>query len=148
LNIPSERSMMQRILPLAALSLVLITSKTATPGTRTPDEPLLPPTFVPAKPPDPKTDAVNVQYQGTVTEVTKDSITIQWPGDQKAKKFSISETLASGGFTAKSRGGSTLRPRFCYRLGDVKVGDQVYIRFAHLGDADICDQICINKRPD
>lgn len=34
-----------------------------------------------------------------------------------------------------------------YRLEDVKVGDQVGIIYAHIGDADICDHICINKRP-
>jgi hypothetical protein len=90
-----------------------------------------------------------VGYQGVVKEVTKDSITIQWPGEEKPKKFAVSETLAAGGFPTKSRPGSTqLVPYwYRYRLKDVEVGDIVYIHFARLGGVDICDQINISKRP-
>src|SRR5262245_49213013 len=88
------------------------------------DEPLLPARFSPAKPQEPKEGSLMVLYCGTVTEVTKDSITIQWPGEEKPKKFSVSETLASGGFPTKSRSGIILaghliRSSYCYRLADV-----------------------------
>jgi hypothetical protein len=96
-----------------------------------------------------------VPYAGTVTEVTKDSITIQWtasPGE-KPKKFLVSETLAVGKFATEARflpgqtHGYRIFPSQMYRLTDVKVGDWVGIKYAHIGDMDICDHICINKRP-
>ena len=38
-----------------------------------------------AKPPVLTRDRLNVIYGGTVTEVTKDSITIEWPGESPAR---------------------------------------------------------------
>jgi hypothetical protein len=105
-----------------------------------------------AKPPDPKNDAVGVLYVGTVTEVTKDSITIRWPGETP-KRFPASETLASGGIPKEPRLSPTRRQPYDvddhlrYRLADVKVGDHVMILFARLGNVDTCDHICIRKRP-
>lgn len=116
------------------------------------DEPL-PTRFEPAKPPQPDRDSTGLSYQGTVTGVTKDSITIRWPGEKEPKKFSVSEILASGKFPTKKRARldglppHTVLPAFRYRLTDVKVDDQVYITFAYLGGVDICDEIRISKRP-
>lgn len=111
------------------------------------EEPQLPARFAPAKPPEPREGALGRRYVGTVTEVTKNSITIEWPGE-KPKKFSVSETLASGGFSVNSRTrSSTVFPPFCYRFTDVKVGDRVDIRFAYLDGVSICDHIRIDKRP-
>jgi hypothetical protein len=103
----------------------------------------------------PKNDAVEVAYGGTVTEITKNSITIQWIATkgEKPKTFAVSETLAAGKIPMEPRlrpgqtSGNTVRPWCMYRLTDVKVGDTVDILYAHLSGADICDHICIKKRP-
>ena len=107
------------------------------------------------KPPEPKDGDVDVRYWGTVTEMTKTSITIQFDNrkEQKPKRFLLSETLAAGkyaivgrlkpGFTFRS----TVSPVEMYRLMDVKVGDWVTIRYACLDGVDICDNISITKRP-
>ena len=103
------------------------------------------------KPPEPKEGAVYVHYSGTVTEVTKTSVTIEWPGE-KPKLFQASETLAAGEFpkaiSFKPNGRlRTTLPLFRYRLADVKVGDRVQIYFSRLNGVDICDAISISKRP-
>ena len=102
----------------------------------------------------PLNDAPNLSYWGTVTELTKDSITIQFPNEKvKPKKFPVSETLADGKIPMKPRliagqpRGYTVAASEMYRLTDVKVGDWVAISYAHLGETDICDHICIQKRP-
>ncbi len=107
----------------------------------------------PARPYVPTKDAVGINYSGTITEITKDSITIQWPGE-KPKKFLVSAALAAGEVPKEPRihPSRNNRPYFvgeslCYRLKDVAVGDEVWIKYAHLGDTDICDHICIKKRP-
>ena len=114
----------------------------------------------PAKPPpEPTIDSRNSLYSGTVTEVTKTSISIRWSSDDKPKKFSVSETLAAGKVPIEARaiaipnqkvvpGRGFVPPQFMYRLTDVKVGDLVAIFYAHLGEEDICDHICIQKRPE
>src|SRR5262245_36670352 len=103
----------------------------------------------------PKDGDVDVPYYGTVTEVTKNSITIQWtatPGE-KPKTFAVSETLAAGKIPMEPRPipGTThkysVTPAFMYRLTDVKVEDWGFISYAHIGGVDICDHICIQKRP-
>jgi hypothetical protein len=106
----------------------------------------------PTRPWKPTKDAVNIYYSGTVTEVTKDSITVRWPGEQP-KKFAVSAALAAGEIPKEPRllpgmkQPYTVRDCLRYRLTDVAVGDEVWIAYAHLGDEDICDHICINKRP-
>lgn len=131
-----------------------------------PDDPARPPPkFDPPLPLEPKKDTVHIPYEGTVTGVTKTSITIQyptieWPGWEKPrefnpKEFATSLALELGQFPQSPRprpDGTptptwTLRPEFMYRLTDVKVGDIVMIRYSHLGDMDICDAIKIVKRP-
>lgn len=115
-------------------------------------------------PREPREGNVNVSYAGVVTEVTKDSITIQWvntPGE-KPKKFAVSETLAAGKFSKYPRvredpnGNPALpaptmprpvMPEYMYRLADVKVGDCVGIFYARIGGVDICDHISICRRP-
>jgi hypothetical protein len=97
-----------------------------------------------------------MRYGGIVKGVTKDSITIEWPGEPP-KRFLASETLAKGEFPTRERPGLNpppgvrlprlVVPPFRYRLTDVKVGDAVAIVYAHLGEKDICDQISILKRP-
>jgi hypothetical protein len=136
----------------AAFAWSLATISVAAAGTAAANPPpLFPGKSELAKPPMPTRDSIGLTYSGTVTEVTKSSITIQWPGETP-KTFSVSETLASGGFPKQGRlrfDGSrpSVLPSFCYRLHDVKVNDHVYITFAHLGGTDICDEICISKRP-
>lgn len=105
----------------------------------------------------PRNDAANVPYWGTVTELTKTSITIQFDSqkDLKPKQFLVSETLAAGKIPMEPRRMPgplgpreyPVSPTQMYRLTDVKVGDWVAISYAHLGELDICDHICIQKRP-
>jgi hypothetical protein len=95
-------------------------------------------------------------YAGTVTKVTKDSITIQWvntPGEEP-KTFAVSEALAAGKVPSEPRmlpgakKGYFVIPSFMYRLTDVKVGDCVSILYARIDGVDICDHISISRRPD
>jgi hypothetical protein len=103
----------------------------------------------------PKEGDVDVPYWGTLTEVTKNSITIQWTATkgEKPKTFIVSETLASGKIPMEPRlkpdnhRSYRVSPIVMYRLSDVKVGDWVDIYYAHVGGVDICDHICIKKRP-
>jgi hypothetical protein len=87
--------------------------------------------------------------------VTKDSITIQWPDlpDKKPKRFAVSQTLAAGKMPKERRlppgpvRPNPMMPEFMYRLTDVKVGDLVTILYARVNGVDICDHICIKRRP-
>jgi hypothetical protein len=104
-----------------------------------------------------KEGRLNNTYGGTVTDVTKDSITIQWvntPGE-KPKTFVVSETLAAGKVPIERRlppgqpiPANPMMPEYMYRLKDVKVGDCVSIFYARINGADICDHIRIWRRPD
>ena len=107
-------------------------------------------------PREPREGSVRNDYSGTVTEVTKDSITIRWvnsPGE-KPKKFGVSETLAAGKVPMElrripgARREYQVEPEFMYRLTDVKVGDCVTIDYARVNGVDICDHIWIRRRPD
>ena len=98
---------------------------------------------------------MDADYGGVVTEVTKDSITIQWvntPGE-KPKTFAVSETLAAGNVPIEGRlptglaRRNPLMPEYMYRLSDVKVGDCVGIIYARINGVDICDNIRICRRP-
>ena len=103
-------------------------------------------------------DSLNNDYGGVVTEVTKDSITVQWvdSSDEKPKKFAVSEALAVGkpGIEIRLLPGRPLpisnptMPEYMYRLTDVKVGDCVGIFYARIDGVDICDHIRISRRPD
>lgn len=112
------------------------------------------------KPFEPREGAVGVPFGGFVTEVGKDSITIQWANrgwvvsqDVKPKIFPVSETLAAGKVPVEprprpdSKGKYKVLPSDMYRLQDVKVGDGVSIKYARIEGIDICDHICIGKRP-
>jgi hypothetical protein len=95
-----------------------------------------------------------VPYWGAVTELTKTTITIQFPNHKvKPKTFRVSETLAAGKIPMEPRlfpgqqRGYHVSASDMYRLTDVNVGDWVFIHYAHLGDQDICDHIGIQKRP-
>lgn len=117
----------------------------------------------------PKVEFINRPYAGTVTAVTKDSITVTTPRyikkgipggsrhpivvpAQPPKRFVMSEILATGGIPRDPRpkdGRILYRVQYMYmyRLADVKVGDVVDIRYAHVDGVDTCDHICIHKRP-
>lgn len=114
------------------------------------------PPYVVYPPREPLEGSVQNGYTGFVTEVTRNSITIQWtttPGE-KPKKFAVSETLAAGKVPKEPRQRPGERhtyrvsPSEMYRLTDVKVGDAVFIDYARINGVDICDHICIVKRPD
>jgi hypothetical protein len=106
-------------------------------------------------PHEPKEGRVNNTYGGTVTKVTKNSITIQWentPGEPP-RTFAVSETLAAGKVPIERRlppgqfRANPMFPEYMYRLTDVKVGDCVGIFYARINGADICDHIRIWRRP-
>ena len=139
---------MRRVLVLSTLASVLVLSALLTVTGSPPGSP-------PPEPPRvPQNDAANLSYWGAVTELTKDSITVQFPNEKvKPKKLPVSEALTAGHIPMHPRliagqpRGYTVAASYMYRLTDVKVGDWVAISYAHLGDADICDHICIQKRP-
>jgi hypothetical protein len=107
------------------------------------------------KPPEPRDGSAENSYWGTVTEVTKTSISIQFDNqkDVMPKSFPLSETLAAGKFPVERRvmpGVRTRRwltPANMYRITDVTVGDWVAIHYARLDGVDICDTISIRRRP-
>lgn len=107
-------------------------------------------------PREPREGSVDNNYGGTVTKVTKDSITIQsivWPEEQP-RTFAVSESLAAGKVPVEPRRQPGARhtyfvaPEYMYRLTDVKVGDSVGISYARENGVDICDHIRIARRPD
>lgn len=103
-------------------------------------------------PPEPKNDAGGIDYWGKVTELAKDSITIQF-GDDKPKRFPVSDTLALGKVPKEPRPipgydwPYFVMPSSMYRLTDVKAGDLVIIYYSHIDGVNICDHIRIQKRP-
>jgi hypothetical protein len=103
-------------------------------------------------PPEPKNDAGRVAYWGVVTELTKDSITIQFAED-KPKRFPVSATLAAGKVPKEPtpipgrRDPYLVAASMMYRLTDVKVGDRVDIEYSIIDGVVTCDHICIKKRP-
>jgi hypothetical protein len=103
-------------------------------------------------PPQPPDECGGVPYWGTVTELTKDSITIRF-ADEKPKRFPVSETLAAGKIPKEPRplpGRNykyVVSAPYMYRLTDVKVGDSVTIYYSTVGGVVICDHIRICKRP-
>jgi hypothetical protein len=107
------------------------------------------------QPYEPKDGDVSDPYWGLVTDLTKTSITIQFDcqKDRKPNTFLVSETLVAGLIPKEPRPRPGTNHKYVvpathmYRLTDVKVGDWVAIYYARLGDADVCDHICIQKRP-
>jgi hypothetical protein len=103
--------------------------------------------------PEPKGDFVYHPYWGTVTALTKESITIRFDNqkDRTPRAFKASDTLAAGGVPVEPRRdlseGYHVPSLLMYRLTDVKVGDWVLIRYARIDGQAICDHICIQKRP-
>jgi hypothetical protein len=103
----------------------------------------------------PREGDVGRPYAGTVTDITKKSITIQWIAtpDVKPRTFQLSDMLAAGNIPMAPRmrpnqkQAHPVMPIYMYRITDVKVGDLVAIKYAHLNAVDICDHICIAKRP-
>jgi hypothetical protein len=99
-------------------------------------------------------------YLGTVTAIGRGSISIQQPG-RHPEQFVLSSWLAAGlppadptslqrpttpdskAYTPLPPGG----PAFWYRLKDVQLGDTVIIRFGRVDKVNICDAICIIRRP-
>lgn len=141
---------MRRPILLASQTLLLLLTAASPGRAASPQEPRL-------EPPEPKEGRVGIPYWGLVTELTKDSITIQFDRqkDRKPKTFQVSETLAAGKIPMEPRMyNSPVGPRRylvfpdeMYRLTDVKVGDWVGTRYARVNGVDICDHISIHKRP-
>lgn len=88
--------------------------------------------------------------RGTVTQISKEAIAIQVPGEPPMR-FVPSETLASGMTPSKPRPRAfapyTIGASFKYRLTDVHVGDSVDLIYAVVNGVEVCDHIRINKRP-
>jgi hypothetical protein len=106
---------------------------------------LMPPAVKPSGPNQPPVAKPNVEfvrydYQGTVTEVTDKSITIQEPGFDP-KRFPASGPLAGGKY------GQRLGYPSMYRLADIRVGDKVDIFCERINGVYYCTHICILGRP-
>jgi hypothetical protein len=81
-------------------------------------------------------------YQGTVTAVAGDSITVRESGNaNRVQRFVASDLLASGGFPTDQDDG------YMYRLCEVQVGDKVRILHSRVSGVDVCDGVLINFRP-
>lgn len=120
----------------------------------------------------PKVEFSHAEMRGNVIAITKSSITINsdaitkyrpiarpmgepigwartigWVRDEvipsQKKTFPVCEALALGGFRDDGR----VLDHFTYPLSDVKVGDKVSIMYSRVDGTDICDGICIRRRP-
>jgi hypothetical protein len=135
-----------RLIITLTLTLFLGMTVAALPGAAVPHDPV--------RSNEPKTEFTNRHYpaktgnSAIVTEVTKDSITVRC-GEEKPKRFAVSDVLAAGKISNAPRPGYPyFVPTFDqYRLTDVKVGDWVNLRYARVDGVDVCDHICIEKRP-
>lgn len=106
---------------------------------------------------------------GFVESIGKDGITLYWPAREivterldpmtgeprgvpkretfpaiPAKTFMIGEDLAKGGYKKSDTSNYTYRT---YRITDVRVGDRVSIEYDRRNGVDICQTICIDRRP-
>lgn len=117
-----------------------------------------------AQEPAPKVEFRNHSYFGTVTDITKTTITIEAPEykitrsrftpdgqlisrqdilipAEPPKLFHASEVLASGKY---AKDGVT---RGLHLLTDVKKGDRVSILHSRVEGVDICETVTIDRRP-
>ena len=89
----------------------------------------------------PKVEAVNQNYSGFVTAVGPDHLVVEQNRDGKTIEFSVSATLAKGGFDMDQTPGDS------YRLKDVKVGDKVSVLYSRIDGVNVCEAIGIRRRP-
>lgn len=110
----------------------------------------LPPGELAPPPPDRSKDFKQGPYYGTVTEITRDSITINGAGLNRIgpvnlitgnRRFLASDALASGDYR------KGVSESFGYRLADVRAGDRVSIHFDRIDGVNICTEIGILRRP-
>jgi hypothetical protein len=108
------------------------------------------------------------EYEGWVTHLTRDSLTIQKPGGfgwrqvstsrgrvvfearwdivySESRTFRASAVLAAGEFPTD--GHAERMPSYSYRLTDVRLRDKVCIGYTQLEGVDICIDIRIDRRP-
>lgn len=81
-------------------------------------------------------------YSGTVTAVTRTSITIQRSPQEAPRTFPINEELSK----AKIPPGGRMSD-YLYLPSDVRVGDVVWIDYADDGNTATCFEISIRRRP-
>jgi hypothetical protein len=149
--------MKRMILTTAVLAPVLLTAAGAPMARLTPIVPATPAALAPAvavataddPPPGDLTQRkVSIPppdwgpaYNGIVVAVAKDSITIVRYGDEHPRRLIACEELAAGGF--KRVGADS----YTYRLADVQEGDNINIQCRWVHGVEICDAICIRRRP-
>ena len=105
---------------------------------------------------DPKVDRVNQFFPDkhgafvVVVNLTKTSITLK-SGSDKPRQFKLCEALARGKISEPRpiNGRVTYRlfAPYMYRVSDLKLGDWVAIKYSRVDGEDVCDHICIEKRP-
>jgi len=79
-------------------------------------------------------------YEGFVTNVTAESITLRAAGDQP-KTYALSPVLQRGGIPPSSV------CTYQYRVTDVRLGDRVAIHISRWSGVDVCDGVCVKRRP-
>jgi hypothetical protein len=117
-------------------------------------------------PPQEPRNQGRLSFDGFVTAIDKESITITWEARrserygygpdgkwglqkiiinkaQPPRKFVACEALAAGKFKRHPLAG----PEATYRLTDVSVGDSVWVGYIRLNGVDIAEDICITRRP-
>jgi regulation of enolase protein 1 (concanavalin A-like superfamily) len=95
------------------------------------------------------------EHEQRVYEVWPDGIRRWTPQAVPAlppRRFAVSETLAAGKVPMEvrllpGRQPGTVPVPYMYRLTDVRVGDWVSIACSRVDGVDVCDHICIRKRP-
>jgi len=78
--------------------------------------------------------------QGTVIDLTKDSVTIR-TADQQAQAFRIGEELADG------KTAPAASPNALHLFGDVKLRDKVEVWYLRISGELVCREIGIHRRP-
>jgi hypothetical protein len=82
----------------------------------------------------------SIPYSGMVVRQTEKEILIQKRG-QAPRAFLLSESLASAGVPKDATGGER------YSLKDVLVGDLVVVTYATFPEGNVCQTVCIHRRP-
>lgn len=106
-------------------------------------------------PRQPRVEFSYSRHRGIVTELSDTAITIQRDAE-KPQRFTFSVSLARGDGPTHPPPIVVPAPRhaidpfdsiYHYRASDVRTGDHVEIQFSRVDGVDICDAICIFKRP-
>jgi hypothetical protein len=92
-----------------------------------------------------------MDYEGTLTEIAPNSIVLEGP-NQAPRRFALGPALVAGSYVTDPNAqfdkyNSSGEPQYSYRVSDTQLGDKLKIYYIQVNGVDVCDQICIHRRP-